>query len=122
MAPSGGEDRAAAHLEKRTSTRKEELQYLRSCSESYANLNSLLEELPTKLRHEVMVPFGSLAFFEGSIEHTNEVLMLLGDNWFVERTAARATQTINSRRKFVVEQIRKLESEVQNLQSTVRIP
>ena len=36
------------------------------------------------------VPFGKLAFMPGKLVHTNQLLVLLGDNWFVERSAKQA--------------------------------
>jgi unconventional prefoldin RPB5 interactor 1 len=37
------------------------------------------------------VPVGDKAFFEGRLVHTNELLVLLGENYFARRTA---TQTL----------------------------
>lgn len=45
------------------------------------------------------VPFGSIAFMPGKLIHTNEILVLLGDNWFVERSAAQAQQIVERRMK-----------------------
>jgi unconventional prefoldin RPB5 interactor 1 len=46
-----------------------------------------------------MVPIGgsSLAFMSGFIKHTNEILVLLGDNYFVERSAKQAIDIVNRR-------------------------
>ena len=33
------------------------------------------------------VPFGKLAFMPGHLIHTNEITVLLGDNWFAEVSA-----------------------------------
>jgi unconventional prefoldin RPB5 interactor 1 len=38
-----------------------------------------------------------MAFMPGKIVHTNEVLVLLGDNWFVERSAKQATEIVERR-------------------------
>ena len=43
------------------------------------------------------VPFGKLSFMPGQLVHTNEVTVLLGDNWFVDRSAKQATQIVNRR-------------------------
>ena len=45
------------------------------------------------------VPFGKLAFMPGQLVHTNEILVLLGDNWFAERSAAQAAEIIDRRMK-----------------------
>lgn len=43
------------------------------------------------------VPIGSKAFMPGKLVHTNEVLVLLGDNWFAERSAKQACEIIDRR-------------------------
>lgn len=48
---------------------------------------------------QVMVPFGSLAFMPGRLLHTNEILVLLGDNWFAERSAKQAVEIVQRRLK-----------------------
>lgn len=80
--------------------RQSQLKGLRSCDakierwaqfeRDYEALAERLRTLPERVSHEVMVPLNSLAFMPGRIIHTNEVLVLLGDNWFVERSASQA--------------------------------
>ena len=57
----------------------------------------MLQQLPEQMSHEVMVPVAGCAFFPGSIVHTNEILVLLGENYFAERTASQARQIIQRR-------------------------
>lgn len=45
----------------------------------------------------MQVPCGSLAFMPGQIVHTNEILVLLGDNYFVERSARQAGDIVMRR-------------------------
>ena len=45
------------------------------------------------------VPFGQFAFMPGKLYHTNEVLILLGDNWFTQRTAKQAIEMVERRKK-----------------------
>ncbi|XP_060080274.1 unconventional prefoldin RPB5 interactor-like [Ylistrum balloti] len=71
----------------------------------YVALKSRLKTLPDKVSHDVMVPFGSLAFMPGKLVHTNEVLVLLGDNWFVERSAKQAAAIVDRRLKDVESQL-----------------
>lgn len=40
--------------------------------------------------HREQVPFGPLAFMPGKLVHTNEVTVLLGDNWFAKCSAKQA--------------------------------
>ncbi|XP_076040181.1 unconventional prefoldin RPB5 interactor isoform X2 [Oratosquilla oratoria] len=46
-----------------------------------------------------MVPIGKRAFMPGHLVHTNEVLVLLGDNWFAERSAKQAVEIVGRRIK-----------------------
>jgi unconventional prefoldin RPB5 interactor 1 len=43
------------------------------------------------------VPISKKAFMPGKLVNTNEILVLLGDNWFVERSAKQATEMIDRR-------------------------
>ena len=64
----------------------------------YEALSKRLEHITDKSYHNVMIPIGgSKAFFEGQIEHTNEIMVLLGDNWFVERSAKEAREICQRR-------------------------
>ena len=64
----------------------------------YEALFKRLEHITDKSYYNVMVPFGgSKAFFEGQVEHTNEIMVLLGDNWFVERSAKEAREICQRR-------------------------
>ena len=65
----------------------------------YLTLKSRLTELPNKVSHQVMVPFGPRAFFPGHLKHTNEIMVLLGDNWFVEQSAKQASAIVDRRLK-----------------------
>lgn len=63
----------------------------------YQQLRTRLSTLPDRLTYECMVPFGKLAFIPGRIIHSNEILVLLGDNYFVERSSKQAIDMINRR-------------------------
>eukprot|EP00397_Hematodinium_sp_SG-2012_P051403 GEMP01060194.1.p1 GENE.GEMP01060194.1~~GEMP01060194.1.p1 ORF type:complete len:320 (+),score=94.85 GEMP01060194.1:31-960(+) len=115
------EKRAMVHLEKKLDVKKDEIKRMREFAKDYDTLHSTLETLPNKLRHDVMVPFSSMAFFEGEIHHTNEVLMLLGEDWFAERTTQKALETVDSRKALVEENIALLEKEILTLQKTIDI-
>ena len=43
------------------------------------------------------VPIGSVGFFEGQLIHTNEIMVLLGDNWFTQCSAHHASQIVDHR-------------------------
>jgi len=63
----------------------------------YHHLQTRLSTLPDRLTYECMVPFGKLAFIPGRIIHSNEILVLLGDNYFVERSCKQAMEIVNRR-------------------------
>ncbi|CAF2233774.1 unnamed protein product, partial [Rotaria magnacalcarata] len=65
-----------------------------------------------------MVPFRKLAFIPGRIVHSNEILVLLGDNYFVERTCKQLIEIVNRRLENIKEKIEKhrKEKEVFNQQ------
>ncbi|KAK7505744.1 hypothetical protein BaRGS_00003015, partial [Batillaria attramentaria] len=77
----------------------------------YLALKERLRTLPDKITHDVMVPFGSLAFMPGQLVHTNEVLVLLGDNYFVERSARQAADIVSRRLKELDKNIESLKEQ-----------
>ncbi|XP_014778231.1 unconventional prefoldin RPB5 interactor isoform X1 [Octopus bimaculoides] len=77
----------------------------------YEVLSKRLLTLPDKTTHEVMVPIGSKAFMPGQLVHTNEILVLLGDNWFAERSAKQASNIVKRRIKSIDQQIKDLEQQ-----------
>ena len=45
------------------------------------------------------VPIGKHAFIPGQLYHTNEITVLLGDNWFAQVTAKQAQDIVKRRQK-----------------------
>ncbi|RUS90248.1 hypothetical protein EGW08_002029 [Elysia chlorotica] len=74
----------------------------------YKTLKERLRTLPDELTHDVMVPFGKFAFMPGKLVHTNEILVLLGDNWFVEQSAKQAEEIAQRRIEELNKQLNKL--------------
>ncbi|ORX52130.1 hypothetical protein BCR36DRAFT_411578 [Piromyces finnis] len=87
----------------------------------YINLKKVLKDLPNEIQHEAMIPFSKLAFFPGKLIHTNEILVLLGDNWFVERSAKQSCEIVDRRLKFVNENIYKLKKDKKELEQKVKL-
>ncbi|XP_071817821.1 unconventional prefoldin RPB5 interactor 1-like [Apostichopus japonicus] len=85
--------------------------------EDYNHLQEKLQELPDKVSYEVMVPLGPLAFMPGQLVHTNEILVLLGENWFVEKSAKDACAVIDRRKKSIADTINKFKEQKQLLES-----
>ncbi|KAH7059303.1 hypothetical protein BKA57DRAFT_444487 [Linnemannia elongata] len=95
----------------------EELARWKNYEADYQALKTTLLDLPKEISHPVMVPIGNLAFMPGKIIHTNEVLVMLGDNWFVDRSAVQAAEIVDRRMELVQENIEKLkaqEDEIRN--------
>ncbi|VDM82942.1 unnamed protein product [Strongylus vulgaris] len=67
----------------------------------YDSIIHKLEELPRKRTQSIMCPIGSVGFLPASIVHTNEVLVGLGDGYFVDTTCYDAVQILKRRRKVV---------------------
>jgi unconventional prefoldin RPB5 interactor 1 len=42
---------------------------------------------------------GKKAFMPGKLMHTNEIMVLLGDGWFVQRSAKQAAEIVDRRLK-----------------------
>lgn len=86
---------------------------LRAKADSFRSVRSQLEDMPLKLSHPVMVPLvDDLAYVPGRLVRTNEVLCLLGDNYFVWRSAHDAKGIVDRHLHHVE---RNLQSEEQKL-------
>ena len=84
----------------------------------YFHLRQKLSTITDKTTHQVMIPFGGKkAFFEGQLVHTNEIMVLLGDNWFVERSAKEAAEICDRRITRCNDMLQKLDQEIQLFQS-----
>ena len=80
--------------------------------EEYARVRGRLEGLSDLMTHKVMVPVTSKAFMPGTLVHTNEVLVLLGDNWFIQTSAKKATEIADRRIKRCDDILENLEKEL----------
>ncbi|XP_075045341.1 unconventional prefoldin RPB5 interactor 1 isoform X2 [Mixophyes fleayi] len=66
-----------------------------------------------------MVPFGPLAFMPGRLVQTNEVTVLLGDNWFAKCSAKQAATLVDHRKKHVRKAREDLQDVMKNFESKV---
>jgi len=89
---------AAARIEEQLATAKANAAHFDDRIKEWDTLKEVLKDLPEKVRHPVMVPFGPLAFFDGYLEHTNEVLCQLSSEWFALRTVKKASAMADRRR------------------------
>uniref|UniRef100_A0A3P8VGU2 URI1 prefoldin like chaperone n=1 Tax=Cynoglossus semilaevis TaxID=244447 RepID=A0A3P8VGU2_CYNSE len=88
-------------------------------SDDYEALNERLETLPDQLSYDVMVPFGPLAFMPGKLVHTNELTVLLGDNWFAKCSAKQAQKIIGHRMEHVKGELDALSKTLKNFEARV---
>ncbi|KAG0054207.1 uri1, prefoldin-like chaperone [Gryganskiella cystojenkinii] len=95
----------------------EELARWKNYETDYNALKTTLLDLPKETSHNVMVPIGNLAFMPGKLVHTNEVLVMLGDNWFVDRSAVQAAEIVDRRMELVQENIIKLKAQEDEIRS-----
>ncbi|XP_014676418.1 PREDICTED: unconventional prefoldin RPB5 interactor-like [Priapulus caudatus] len=83
----------------------------------YRDLQKSMEIYPGEVSHDIMVPFGKLAFMPGKLVHTNEIMVLLGDNWFAERSAKQTIEIAQRRIDHLESHSRKLLEEKHQLES-----
>lgn len=75
----------------------------------YEELQKLIITMKDKIRHPYRIPLAGsqLAFVPGHIIHTNELTVLLGDNYFALRTAKQSSQIIDRRLNNINESLKK---------------
>ncbi|KAI9009545.1 hypothetical protein BC832DRAFT_373441 [Gaertneriomyces semiglobifer] len=87
----------------------------------YRTLQEFLNETVAVTRRDVMVPLGPLAFMPGQLVHTNEVLVLLGDNWFAERSVKEAIDIIRRRREVTGGKVNEAKKHLKDLRGRLRL-
>eukprot|EP00743_Colponemidia_sp_Colp-15_P004608 GILK01004967.1.p1 GENE.GILK01004967.1~~GILK01004967.1.p1 ORF type:complete len:356 (-),score=72.63 GILK01004967.1:96-1061(-) len=100
---------------------KSTLATLERYKRDYEVVEKTLRELPAKVSHAIMVPIGSLAFMPGKLMHTNEITVLLGDNWFAERSATQAADIAVRRIAHVKEQIKSTKTDLTRLTADMKL-
>lgn len=87
----------------------------------YTTLVSTLQTLSTEVTQEIMVPFGKHAFIPGKLRHTGEVMVFLGDGYFVNRTASQAIEIAKRRIEAIEADIARCEVSVSDTQSRMEL-
>ncbi|XP_072823385.1 unconventional prefoldin RPB5 interactor 1 isoform X2 [Vicugna pacos] len=98
---------------------QEKIQHWKKVDDDYNALQERLSTLPDKLSYNIMVPFGPFAFMPGKLVHTNEVTVLLGDNWFAKCSAKQAVGLVEHRKEHVRKTIDDLKKVMKNFESRV---
>lgn len=63
------------------------------------------------------VPISKYAFMPGQLVNTNEILVLLGENWFVEKSAKQARDIVSRRLTGIDKQLDDLKKEKEIIDS-----
>ncbi|XP_062818071.1 unconventional prefoldin RPB5 interactor 1 [Anolis carolinensis] len=98
---------------------QEKIQHWKKVEGDYDALQERLGTLPDKLSYDIMVPFGPHAFMPGRLVHTNEITVLLGDNWFAKCSAKQASSLVEHRKKHVRKTLDDLQKVLKNFQARV---
>ncbi|KAH8605049.1 putative Prefoldin subunit [Trypanosoma vivax] len=68
----------------------------------YTNLREILQNITDRCRVPILAPVASgMAYFEATIDYTNNILVLLGESWFAERSAKQACEIASRRLEFL---------------------
>lgn len=78
--------------------------------QEYEKLGKDLLDIAKHSTKQVMVPVSDVAFFPGKLKHSNEILVFLGDGYFVQRTAHECQPIIARRQLKLQEQLDALSS------------
>ncbi|KAK5579276.1 hypothetical protein RB653_008957 [Dictyostelium firmibasis] len=92
---------------------------LKSNKNDYKELIDTLRHLPDTLQPKIMVPMGKLAFFEGNLKNTNEILILLGDNYFAKRSSKQTIDIIERRDKDIDTSISDLKEQIKVIKQRI---
>jgi len=112
---------ALAWVRQAMASERERLQTLRTYEDECDRLIDLVQDLPKRTSWKAAIPFGSKAFFLGRIVHTNELLVHLGDEYFVDRSAFETVQIIQKRKEFAHNNAAEIEGIVRELEARERV-
>ncbi|XP_029490459.2 unconventional prefoldin RPB5 interactor 1-like isoform X1 [Oncorhynchus nerka] len=96
-----------------------QIQHWEKVKGDYEALENQLKTLPDEVSYDIMVPFGPLAFMPGKLVHTNEITVLLGDNWFAKCSAKQAQKLLEHRKKHVRSALDDLHKTKKNFEARV---
>ncbi|KAL6749807.1 Prefoldin subunit-domain-containing protein [Haematococcus lacustris] len=111
----------AAEVGKAIAKTEANIAELRRQRDQLQGTRDLVAELPKRLTHDVMVPFGRHAFFPGHLRQTNELLVELGAQYHVQCTAHHAEQVLQRRVQRVADGIRACEQQLQNHRARLQL-
>ena len=112
--------RLSQEQEKTLLKTESQLEQLKKFKSDYEILAKQLITLPDRLEYPMMIPFGKKAFIPGKLVRTNELLVLLGENWFVECSTKYACEIVKRRIEQVDKQIGDASKEHDNVSSHLK--
>ncbi|KAG2230426.1 hypothetical protein INT48_007268, partial [Thamnidium elegans] len=101
-----------SRLSEKLQTLETEYQRWQDYKTDYDALENQLNTLPDNTTRSAMIPLGKLAFMPGKLIHTNEILVLLGDQYYAERSAKQAVEILKRRREVVNENLGLVEAQL----------
>ncbi|KAL0146262.1 hypothetical protein V8B55DRAFT_1469221 [Mucor lusitanicus] len=104
-------------LSEQLNTLEQEYQRWTDYKTDYDALENQLKTLPDNTTKSAMIPMGKLAFMPGKLIHTNEILVLLGDQYYAERSAKQAIEILGRRRQVVDENLRLVEAQLNSFKA-----
>ncbi|XP_044465135.1 RNA polymerase II subunit 5-mediating protein homolog isoform X2 [Mangifera indica] len=117
MFPAEDAQKATKRVHDAITEKQQELERVKEFIADNTNLINLVQKLPEELHHDIMVPFGKAAFFPGRLIHTNELLVLLGEGYYAERTSKQAVDILKRRGKDLESQADSLKAMMKDLQA-----
>ncbi|EPS59879.1 hypothetical protein M569_14925, partial [Genlisea aurea] len=115
--PAGEAEKASEKVRESIAERQQMLDQLRGFLDDNVNLINLVRRLPDETQHHIMVPFGKAAFFPGRLIHTNELMVLLGEGYYAERSAKQTVEILKRRSKVLKSQVQSIHAVMQDLQA-----
>uniref|UniRef100_A0A7S3XFI6 Uncharacterized protein n=1 Tax=Picocystis salinarum TaxID=88271 RepID=A0A7S3XFI6_9CHLO len=115
------EQAALAWVRQAAESERERLQTLRTYVDECDRLIELVRDLPKRTSWKAAIPFGSKAFFLGRIKHTNELMVHLGDDYFVDRSAFETVQIIQKRKDFAQNSAEEIENVIREMEAREKV-
>ncbi|KAL9239465.1 hypothetical protein vseg_013784 [Gypsophila vaccaria] len=109
--------KAAQRVKDAIVEKRKELTNLDQFVDDNTSLINLVHRLPDELHHHIMVPFGKAAFFPGRLVHTNELMVLLGEGYFAERSAKQTVDILKRRGNLLDSQVNSLKAVIEDLKT-----
>jgi len=90
---------------------KDQIDRIESLKKEHVETKEILSSISETLEKDVLLPINSVAFVRAQIYHTNETMINLGNDYFVERSVHQASQIVQRRIDVLDDGIKKLRDE-----------